>query len=85
MAISWARLSARHKGKAAPEISLAGQALDEARSDLKTRKGNRGSSPVTISGASILESIIECQAQAAGVELLDIDEDEMDVAYFTIQ
>lgn len=32
---------------------------------------------------SILESIIECQAQAAGVELLDIDEDEMETAYFT--
>lgn len=34
---------------------------------------------------SILEDIIECQAQAAGVELLDIDEDEMEVAYFTVQ
>jgi hypothetical protein len=34
---------------------------------------------------SILESIIECQAQAAGVELLDIDEDEMETAYFTVQ
>lgn len=32
---------------------------------------------------SILEDIIECQAQAAGVELLDIDEDEMEMAYFT--
>ena len=34
---------------------------------------------------SILEDIIECQAQAAGVELLDIDEDEMETAYFTVQ
>jgi hypothetical protein len=34
---------------------------------------------------SILEDIIECQAQAAGVELLDIDEDEMEMAYFTVQ
>jgi hypothetical protein len=34
---------------------------------------------------SILEDIISCQAQAAGVELLDIDEDEMETAYFTVQ
>lgn len=35
---------------------------------------------------SILEDIIECQAQAAGVAILDDDElDEMDVAYFTVQ
>jgi len=34
---------------------------------------------------SLLEDIIECQAQAAGVELLDIDEDEMTTAYFTVQ
>jgi hypothetical protein len=34
---------------------------------------------------SILEDIIEAQAQAAGVELLDIDEDEMETAYFTVQ
>ena len=34
---------------------------------------------------SILEDIIECQAQAAGVELLDIDEDEMEAAFFTVQ
>jgi hypothetical protein len=34
---------------------------------------------------SLLEDIIECQAQAAGVELLDIDEDEMATAYFTVQ
>jgi len=34
---------------------------------------------------SLLEDIIECQAQAAGVELLDIDEDEMTMAYFTVQ
>lgn len=34
---------------------------------------------------SILESIIECSAQAAGVGLLDIDEDEMEAVYFTIQ
>jgi len=33
---------------------------------------------------SLLEDIIECQAQAAGVELLDIDEDEMSAAYFTV-
>jgi hypothetical protein len=32
---------------------------------------------------SLLEDIIECQAQAAGVELLDMDEDEMTTAYFT--
>lgn len=34
---------------------------------------------------SLLEDIIECQAQAAGVELLDIDEDDMETAYFTVQ
>ena len=34
---------------------------------------------------SILEHVIECQAQAAGVELLDIDEDEMECQYFTVQ
>ncbi len=34
---------------------------------------------------SLLEDIIECSAQAAGVELLDIDEDEMATAYFTVQ
>jgi hypothetical protein len=34
---------------------------------------------------TVLEEIIECQAQAAGVELLDIDEDEMETAYFTVQ
>jgi hypothetical protein len=34
---------------------------------------------------SLLEDIIECQAQAAGVELLDIDEDEMEISYVTFQ
>jgi len=34
---------------------------------------------------SLLEDIIEAQAQAAGVELLDIDEDDMTTAYFTVQ
>jgi hypothetical protein len=34
---------------------------------------------------SLLEDIIECQAQAAGVELLDIDEDEMEVSFVTFQ
>lgn len=35
---------------------------------------------------SILEDIIECQAQAAGVAILDDDDlDEMEVAYFTVQ
>ena len=34
---------------------------------------------------SILEHVIECRAQAEGVELLDIDEDEMDVTYVTFQ
>jgi hypothetical protein len=34
---------------------------------------------------SILEDIIECQAQAAGVELLDIDEDEMECTFATLQ
>jgi hypothetical protein len=32
---------------------------------------------------SLLEDIIECQAQAAGVELLDIDEDDTEAVYFT--
>ena len=35
---------------------------------------------------SILEDIIECQAQSAGVVLLDEDSlDEMETAYFTVQ
>jgi hypothetical protein len=34
---------------------------------------------------SLLEDIIECQAQAAGVELLDIDEDEMEPSFVTFQ
>ena len=34
---------------------------------------------------SLLEDIIECQAQAAGVELLDIDEDEMECTFATLQ
>jgi hypothetical protein len=34
---------------------------------------------------SLLEDIIEFQAQAAGVELLDIDEDEMEISYVTFQ
>ena len=33
----------------------------------------------------LLEDIIECQAQAAGVELLDIDEDEMECTFATLQ
>lgn len=34
----------------------------------------------------VLEHITECQAQAAGVAILDDDDlDEMEVAYFTVQ
>lgn len=32
---------------------------------------------------SLLEDIIECQAQASGVVLLDEELDEMETAYFT--
>lgn len=33
---------------------------------------------------SILEDIIECQAQSAGVVLLDEELDELETAYFTV-
>jgi len=34
---------------------------------------------------SLLEDIIECQAQSSGVELLSLDDDEIEVSYFTVQ
>jgi len=34
---------------------------------------------------SLLEDIIEVQAQSSGVELLSLDDDEIEVSYFTVQ
>jgi len=34
---------------------------------------------------SLLEDIIEASAQSSGVELLSLDDDEIEVSYFTVQ